>query len=63
MEEINGEFVMKGCSEDDPSRINTSEQLVGLLSSIGFLPLFSNGIRFRSTIDGLNQCIEDYGLL
>ncbi len=44
MEEINGEFVMKGCSEDDPSRINTSEQLVGLLSSVGFLPLFSNGI-------------------
>ena len=22
-----------------------------------------HGIRFRSTIDGLNQCIEDYGLL
>ena len=37
MEVINGEFVMKGCAENDPSQIYTSEQLVGLLSRVGFL--------------------------
>ena len=41
MEEINGEFIMKGCAEDDPSRLDTPEELVSLLSRIGFLPLFS----------------------
>ena len=45
MEEINGEFIMKGCAEDDPSRLDTPEELVSLLSRIGFLPLFSNTIR------------------
>jgi len=44
MEEINGEFLMKGCAEDDPSRLDTPEQLVSLLSRVGFLPLFSNTI-------------------
>ena len=44
MEEINGEFVMKGCSEDDPDRLDEPEQLVDLLSKVGFLPLFSNTI-------------------
>ena len=44
MEEINGEFLMKGCSPDDPDRLDTAGQLVSLLSRIGFLPLFSNTI-------------------
>ena len=44
MEEINGEFIMKGCVEDDPSRLDTPDQLVNLLRSAGFLPLFSNTI-------------------
>jgi len=44
MEEINGEFLMKGCAEDDPSRLDTPEQLISLLSRVGFLPLFSNTI-------------------
>ena len=44
MEEINGEFIMKGCSADDPSRLDGPEQLLALLRSVGFLPLFSNNI-------------------
>ncbi len=44
MEEINGEFIMKGCEEDDPSRLDTPDQLLDLLRSFGFLPLFSNTI-------------------
>ena len=44
MEEINGEFIMKGCAEDDPDRLDTPEQLAALLSRVGFLPLFSNSI-------------------
>ena len=35
---------MKGCAEDDPSRLDTPDQLVNLLRSAGFLPLFSNTI-------------------
>ena len=44
MEEINGEFIMKGCSEEDPSRLDNADQLLALLRSAGFLPLFSNNI-------------------
>lgn len=36
---------MDGCSPDDPNRLNTPEDLIELLRSVGFLPLFSNGIR------------------
>lgn len=44
MKEINGQFIMDGCAPDDPNRLDTAEQLVALLRTVGFLPLFSNAI-------------------
>ena len=35
---------MNGCAPDDPNRLDTAEQLVALLRTVGFLPLFSNAI-------------------
>ena len=35
---------MDGCAPDDPNRLDTAEQLVALLRTVGFLPLFSNAI-------------------
>lgn len=44
MKDINGQFIMDGCVADDPNRLQSSEDLVLLLRTVGFLPLFSNGI-------------------
>ena len=44
METINGEWVMKGCDPEDQSALQSSEELVSLINTIGFLPLFSNDI-------------------
>ena len=48
METINGEWIMKGCDESDPSALQSVEELISLVHAIGFLPLFSN------TIDGFS---------
>ncbi|MBR6983465.1 MAG: hypothetical protein IKH75_08040 [Ruminococcus sp.] len=45
MKEVNGEFYMDGCDADDPKCLNDPEQLLVLLRSIGFLPLFSNAVK------------------
>ena len=44
METVNGEWIMLGCSENDPDRIRTSDDLIYLVHRIGFLPLFSNAV-------------------
>lgn len=45
MKDINGQFIMDGCAPDAPDRLDNPEQLVTLLRSVGFLPLFSNAIQ------------------
>lgn len=42
METINGEWIMLGCSPDDPKCIHTVKELKKLILRVGFLPLFSN---------------------
>ena len=44
METVNGEWIMKGCAEDDPLRLKTVDDLLSLVRRIGFLPLFESGI-------------------
>ncbi|MBO4865298.1 MAG: hypothetical protein J5582_01830 [Ruminococcus sp.] len=44
METINGEWIMKGCAENDPQRLKTVDDLLSLVRRIGFLPLFESGI-------------------
>ena len=44
METINGEWIMKGCDDSDPSALRSTEELASLIHTIGFLPLFSNEI-------------------
>ena len=44
METINGEWIMKGCDSSDPSALHSREELISLIHTIGFLPLFSNDI-------------------
>lgn len=44
MKEINGQFIMDGCDPNDPKCIDTPDQLVALLRTAGFLPLFSSSI-------------------
>ena len=44
MKEINGQFIMDCCAPDDPNRLDAPEQLVELLRTVGFLPLFSTAI-------------------
>ena len=44
METINGEWIMKGCRNADPSCLHTLMELISLIHNIGFLPLFSNDI-------------------
>ena len=40
----NGEWVMKGVSSAHPECIHTVEELEEYIESIGFLPLFANGV-------------------
>lgn len=44
METVNGEWIMLGCSEDDPDRLRTPDDLIYLIRRVGFLPLFSNAV-------------------
>ena len=44
METINGEWIMKGCDPSDPEALHSSMELISLIHTIGFLPLFSNDI-------------------
>ena len=44
METINGEWIMKGCDSSDPSMLHSTGELLSLIHTIGFLPLFSNDI-------------------
>ena len=45
MECVNGEWIMMGCSPDDPDRLKSLDELICLIRRIGFLPLFSNDIK------------------
>lgn len=40
----NGEWIMRGVSEDDPRRIKSAEELIEYIDEVGFLPLFRNEI-------------------
>ena len=41
MENINGEWIMKGCDSSDPSALHSKEEMTSLIHTIGFFPLFS----------------------
>ena len=41
----NGEWIMRGVAWDDPDRIRTPEELTAMVNTVGFLPLFANGIK------------------
>lgn len=40
----NGEWIMRGVSEDDPRRIKSADELIEYVDKVGFLPLFRNEI-------------------
>ena len=40
----NGEWIMRGLDWDDPSRVQTWEDLIDLINEVGFLPLFKNEV-------------------
>ena len=40
----NGEWIMRGLDWDDPSRIQSWEELIDYIDDVGFLPLFKNEI-------------------
>ena len=40
----NGEWVMRGLSWADPSRLKTWQDLVSWVDEVGFLPLFKNEV-------------------
>ena len=40
----NGEWIMRGLDWDDPSRIQSWEELIDWIDEIGFLPLFKNSV-------------------
>ena len=44
MEKINGEYILHCCEEDDPLCLHSITDLISLIHTIGFLPLFSNSI-------------------
>ena len=39
-----GAWIMRGLDWDDPSRIQSWEELIGWIDEIGFLPLFKNEV-------------------
>ena len=41
----NGEWIIHGLAWDDPYRIRSPRELVDWINEVGFLPLFSNGIK------------------
>lgn len=45
METINGEWIIRGLSDNAPQRIRSCGELVERIKEIGFLPLFSGEIR------------------
>ena len=44
MDTSTGEWIMLGCSRDDPQCLHNPGDLLDMIRQIGFLPLFSNGI-------------------
>ena len=45
MEVINGEWYMDGLDWDDEGCIHSSDELLDVIESVGFLPLFSNSVQ------------------
>ena len=39
-----GVWIMRGLDWDDPSRVQTWEELIELIEEVGFLPLFKNQV-------------------
>ena len=44
MDVIDGKWIMRGISWDDPKCIHSADELATVVNEIGFLPLFSNEI-------------------
>ncbi len=44
METINGEWIMQGCSSNDPDCLHSVEDCLSLIHRTGFLPLFANSV-------------------
>jgi len=44
METINGEWIMLGCDRDDPTCLNSPDDLRAMIKGVGFIPLFSTMI-------------------
>ena len=44
MDVIDGNWIMRGISWDDPKCIHSADELAAVVNKIGFLPLFSNEI-------------------
>ena len=44
MEYDNGEWIMRGVSENDPQRLKSPEELIRYVNEVGFLPLFKNSV-------------------
>lgn len=44
MENVNGEWIMRGLEWGNPYRIRTWQELVKWVNEVGFLPLFANGV-------------------
>ena len=44
MENVNGNWIMRGLAWDDPYRIRTWQELVRWVNEIGFLPFFANDV-------------------
>lgn len=44
MDTVDGQWIMRGLSRNDPRRVKTVEELLCLVDEVGFLPLFSTEI-------------------
>ena len=44
METVDGQWIMRGLSRNDPNRIKSPEELIALIDEVGFLPLFETKV-------------------
>jgi len=51
LEKVNGEWIMKERADQDPVALHGIDDLLALVSKVGFLPLFSNSIKGFSVED------------
>ena len=44
MDTVDGQWIMRGLSRDDPNRIKNADELITLIDEVGFLPLFETKV-------------------